>query len=271
MSDTVSSVTIITSSIAASGVIALERAAHSCNIGATIVLIDDPQAVDVLNGSKNVIYRLGPKSYSKYMQLTSRLTNTNTKHILASVLRSFDKIEIARVFKEASVDQPVSWVIKRHEAPVKFPVIIKIRHGNKGKGVGLLKSLYDYTKFIEEFPNELDYLLQEYIESAVAEDKRIFVVGDTVVAAMKRTSAGDDFRTNLHAGGSAVSYVPTSEEVRLAVKAAKAFNLQYGGVDIIDSPNGPLVLEVNPSPGFAISKITGIDVAQKVILGVIND
>jgi RimK family alpha-L-glutamate ligase len=271
VSDIVSSVTIITSSLAASGVVALEQAARVCNITTTTMLVEDPQVVDVLNSSRNVIYRLGPKSYLKYMQLTSQLSNTDSKNILKSVLRSFDKIEIANVFKEAAVPHPVSWVIKKQEAPDQFPVIIKIRHGNKGEGVGLLKSPSDYTKFIKEFPDEVDYLLQEYIESAVAEDKRIFVVGDTVVAAMKRTSAGNDFRANLHAGGSAVSYAPSVEEVELAIEAAKAFNLQYGGVDIIDSPNGPLVLEVNPSPGFAISKVTGTDVAQKVILGVIND
>lgn len=262
---------VVTSFPESSGVTALKNASDKLGIQLTVLHSRDSQAIARISDAEHIIYRLGPQTFNAYKQLLNGLPQGKPRDILEAVILSFDKVEIAQTFKRALVPHPVSWVVKKGDAPTSFPVIIKIRHGNKGVGVGLLNNPNDYLKFVAEFPNESKYLLQEYIASAVAQDKRLIIVGNRLVAAMRRTSAANDFRANLHAGGSAEVYVPTAEEVELAIKAIKAFNLQYAGVDIIDSPKGPLVLEVNPSPGFAISKITGTDVAQEVIIGVMND
>lgn len=265
MSELNKSITIITSSVSAIGVVALKKAADSLGMHVDILIIDDNLSSEYVSAAQNVIYRISPRTYPIYKKLLSNLTEGSAYESLKSVLASFDKIEIAHAFKEALVPHPLSWVLKKEDTPNSYPVVIKIRHGYQGDGVALLREPEDYLQFLSEYPDEVDYLLQEYIESATAQDKRLIVVGDRIVASMKRTSAGKDFRANLHKGGSAVAYIPTSQEIELAVRATKAFNLTYGGVDIIDSPNGPLVLEVNPSPGFAISKITGIDVAREVV------
>lgn len=263
------SILIVTSNKSASGVVALTNAASGLGVELKVISFDDFDSIKQIDAATNLIFRLGPISYPHYKQLLPKLAQGKGYEVLKAVLHSFDKVEIADTFRKTAVPHPDSWVLKKGDIPVNFPVIIKIRNGNKGKGVGLLKSLSDYLRFVDEFPDETDYLLQEYILGA-EQDKRLIIVGDKLISAMKRTSAANDFRANLHAGGSAELYEPTAEEIRLAVKATQVFKLQYAGVDIIDSPKGPLVLEVNPSPGFAISKITNRDVAKEVIEGVIN-
>ena len=94
---------------------------------------------------------------------------------------------------------------------------------------------------------------------------RAFVVGSRVVASMKRQSLDDDFRSNLHKGGEGVVIKLTEDERRTAIKAAKAMGLNVAGVDMMRSSRGPLVLEVNASPGFGVEKVTGRDVASAII------
>jgi ribosomal protein S6--L-glutamate ligase len=108
-------------------------------------------------------------------------------------------------------------------------------------------------------------LVQEFIEESAGTDIRAFVVGGKVVASMKRQSLDDDFRSNLHQGGEGTVVKLTDEERKVAVKAAKAMGLPFCGVDMMQSDRGPLVLEINPSPGFGIEKVTGRNVAEKVI------
>ena len=108
-------------------------------------------------------------------------------------------------------------------------------------------------------------LLQEFIKESAGTDIRAFVVGSRVVASMKRQSLDDDFRSNLHKGGEGVSIKLTDEEKKIAVKAAKAMGLNVAGVDLMRSSRGPLILEVNASPGFGIEKLTGRNVAGPII------
>ncbi len=108
-------------------------------------------------------------------------------------------------------------------------------------------------------------LMQEYIEESAGTDIRAFVVGGQVVASMMRQSLTDDFRSNLHQGGEGKIVKLTDEEEKVAVKAAKAMGLSICGVDLMRSNRGPLVLEVNSSPGFGIEQVTGRDVASKII------
>jgi ribosomal protein S6--L-glutamate ligase len=108
-------------------------------------------------------------------------------------------------------------------------------------------------------------LLQEYIEESAGTDIRAFVVGSRVIASMKRQSLDDDFRSNLHQGGAGTPIKLTDEERKTAIKAAKAMGLNIAGVDMMLSKRGPLVLEVNASPGFGIEKVTGRNVAGSII------
>ena len=113
---------------------------------------------------------------------------------------------------------------------------------------------------------EADFLVQEFIKEAGGSDIRCFVIGDKVFAAMKRQSADGDFRSNLHSGGSAEPVKLRPEERAVAVKAAKSLGLDVAGVDIVRSSHGPLVLEVNSSPGLeGIEKVTGKDIASAII------
>ena len=108
-------------------------------------------------------------------------------------------------------------------------------------------------------------MIQEFVEESAGVDIRAFVVGGRVVASMKRQSLDDDFRSNLHRGGEGVAIKLTDEERKVVIKAAKAMGLSLAGVDIMRSDRGPLVLEVNASPGFGIEKVTGRDVATPII------
>jgi ribosomal protein S6--L-glutamate ligase len=108
-------------------------------------------------------------------------------------------------------------------------------------------------------------LLQEFIKESAGTDIRAFVVGGRVVASMKRQSLDDDFRSNLHKGGEGTVIKLTDEERKMAVKAAKAMGLNVAGVDLMRSERGPLILEVNASPGFGIEKVTSRDVATPII------
>jgi ribosomal protein S6--L-glutamate ligase len=108
-------------------------------------------------------------------------------------------------------------------------------------------------------------LVQEFIQESAGVDIRAFVVGGRVVASMQRASLDDDFRSNLHKGGEGKIVKLTEEERKIVTKAAKAMGLNLAGVDFMRSERGPLVLEVNASPGFGIEKVTGRDVATPII------
>jgi ribosomal protein S6--L-glutamate ligase len=149
------------------------------------------------------------------------------------------------------------------------PVIIKLARGTHGNGVVLAETKKAAKSVLQAFylHNEdgTNILLQEFIKESAGEDIRAFVVGGRVVASMKRQSLDDDFRSNLHQGGEGASIKLSDEEKKTAVKAARTMGLPICGVDMMRSEHGPLVLEVNSSPGFGIEKVTGRNVASKVI------
>ncbi len=114
--------------------------------------------------------------------------------------------------------------------------------------------------------------LQEYIKEAGGADLRCFVVGGKVIAAMKRQGIKGEFRSNLHRGGQAEQIKLSAEEKKTAIKAAKAMGLRVAGVDLLRSNHGPVVMEVNSSPGLeGIEKATGVDVAGKIIEYVVQN
>lgn len=146
------------------------------------------------------------------------------------------------------------------------PVIIKVARGTHGNGVVLAETRKAAKAVMQAFYVEgVSFLVQEYIAEAAGTDIRAFVVNGKVVASMKRQSLDDDFRSNLHQGGEGKPIKLTDEERKVAQRAAKAMGLQICGVDMVRSERGPLVLEVNSSPGFGIEKVTGHNVAEKII------
>jgi ribosomal protein S6--L-glutamate ligase len=147
------------------------------------------------------------------------------------------------------------------------PLVIKLLEGTQGKGVVLAETNKAAESVIDAF-RELDanILVQEFIGEANGSDIRCFVIGDKVVASMMRKAKAGEFRSNLHRGGSAHKVEVTKAEKEVAVLACKALGLNVAGVDLMRSSRGPLIIEVNSSPGLeGIETVTGIDVASMII------
>jgi ribosomal protein S6--L-glutamate ligase len=190
-----------------------------------------------------------------------------------SIVRSRDKLRSMQIMAKAGVGIPKT-VFARETADFHgvleqvggAPVIIKVARGTHGNGVVLAETPKAALAVMQAFYVEgVNFLVQEFIKESAGVDIRAFVVNGKVVASMVRQSLDDDFRSNLHQGGEGVSVKLTAEERKTAQKAAKAMGLSICGVDMMRSERGPLVLEVNASPGFAIEKVTGQNVAEKVI------
>lgn len=149
----------------------------------------------------------------------------------------------------------------------RAPLVIKLTEGTQGKGVVLTETRNAAESVIDAFRGlDAHFLIQEFIKEAGGADIRCLVVGDKVVASMKRQAADGEFRSNLHRGGSASVIRITPEERSTAVRAAKIMGLNVAGVDLLRSNHGPVVMEVNSSPGLeGIENATGKDVAGLII------
>ena len=147
------------------------------------------------------------------------------------------------------------------------PVVVKLLSGTQGRGVVLAETMKAAESVIEAFRElKADFLVQEFIKEAGGRDVRCFVIGNKVVAAMQRSAMEGEFRSNLHRGGTATVTKLTPAERRTAIKAAHTMGLQVAGVDILRSDRGPLVMEVNSSPGLeGIEGATGKDIADAII------
>lgn len=190
-----------------------------------------------------------------------------------AVARSRDKLRSLQLLSKAGVGIPKT-VFSRETAAVDdlidhlgVPMIIKLASGTQGNGVVLAETRKAAKSVIQAFyVNDTSFLMQEYIEEAAGADIRAFIVGNQVVASMRRQSLGDDFRSNIHQGGTGTAVKLSEEEKRIALKAAKAMGLAICGVDMIASSRGPLILEVNSAPGLeGIEAVTGRDIADKII------
>ncbi|HEX7380345.1 MAG TPA: RimK family alpha-L-glutamate ligase, partial [Pirellulales bacterium] len=147
------------------------------------------------------------------------------------------------------------------------PLVVKLLEGTQGIGVVLAETQQAAESVIEAFRElEANILVQEYIHEAGGSDVRCFVIGGKVIAAMERRARAGEFRSNLHRGGTATQARLTPAERSTAVRAAKAMGLNVAGVDILRSNHGPVVMEVNSSPGLeGIERATEVDVAGKII------
>lgn len=147
------------------------------------------------------------------------------------------------------------------------PLVIKLLEGTQGIGVVLAETNQAAESVIQAFMGmKANIMVQEYIKEAKGADIRCFVIGDKVVASMKRQAAEGEFRSNLHRGGSASVIRITPEERSTAIRAAKAMGLRVAGVDLLRSHHGPVIMEVNSSPGLrGIEATTGKDIAGLII------
>ncbi|MBE7386212.1 MAG: 30S ribosomal protein S6--L-glutamate ligase [Leptolyngbya sp. SIO1E4] len=191
-----------------------------------------------------------------------------------AISRSRDKLRSLQVLARQGVGLPVTGFAHSTqdidgliELVGGAPLVIKLLEGTQGIGVVLAETYQAAKSVIEAFRGlDANILVQEYIQEAGGADIRCFIVGSKVIAAMKRQGAPGEFRSNLHRGGSAIRVKLTPEERSTAVRAAKAMGLRIAGVDLLRSNHGPVVMEVNSSPGLeGIETATGIDIAGKII------
>lgn len=188
--------------------------------------------------------------------------------------RSRDKLRSMQLLSREGIGLPVTAYAhdtRNTDDVIKIaggaPVVIKLLEGTQGIGVVLADTDRSAKSVIEAFHGaNVNILVQEFIKEAGNSDLRVFVIGGRVVAAMMRSGAEGEFRSNLHRGGSAVRIRITPEERSTAVRAAKTLGLNVCGVDLLRANHGPVVMEVNSSPGLeGLEKASGIDVAKQII------
>ncbi|NIM71672.1 MAG: 30S ribosomal protein S6--L-glutamate ligase [Gammaproteobacteria bacterium] len=197
-----------------------------------------------------------------------------------AITRSRDKLRSLQIMARAGIGLPLTGfanspddtrdLIKLVGGP---PLVVKLLQGTQGKGVVLAETQKAAESLIDAFRNlDADFLVQEFISEAGGSDIRCLVIGSKVVAAMKRQAKEGEFRSNLHRGGTASLIRLTPEERSTAVRAAKKMGLNVAGVDLLRSNHGPVVLEVNSSPGLqGIETATGKNVATLIIQFIENN
>lgn len=191
-----------------------------------------------------------------------------------AILRSRDKLRSLQVLSREGLGLPKTVFTnfsKEKDDVIKSvggaPLIIKLLEGTQGLGVVLAETKKAAESVLDAFNGlKARVIVQEYIKESKGSDVRVFVVGGKVIGAMKRTGKEGEFRSNLHRGGSAEVIKLKKAERQAAIKAVKAMGLDIAGVDLLQSERGPLILEVNSSPGLeGIEKATGKDVAGAII------
>ena len=187
---------------------------------------------------------------------------------------SRDKFLAGQVLHKAGLSMPKTLTFAQRSqiddairAVGGYPFIVKRLEGTGGKAVRLINDVDKAHRRIGKYIRKRKaFLIQEFIEEAKGSDLRIFVVGGKVIAAMRRVAADNDFRANIHAGGRGETVTLTREEEACALTAAKVLDLSVAGVDILRSARGPLILEVNSSPGLqGIESTTQQDIAGDII------
>jgi len=191
-----------------------------------------------------------------------------------AIQRSRDKLRSLQIFSKHDIDMPKT-IFASNKSSAKdiialsggAPLVLKILEGTQGVGVVLVDSDKAAKSVLDAFYGmNVNLLVQEFIEEAGGADIRVLVINGKVIGAMKRQGAEGDFRSNLHQGGSATLHKLTRKEKSTALAAAKAMGLGVCGVDMIPSSRGPLVMEVNSSPGLeGIEKSTNIDIAGSIM------
>lgn len=197
-----------------------------------------------------------------------------------AITRSRDKLRALQLLSRKGIGLPVTGFAHKPddiEDLIRMvggaPLVIKLLSGTQGIGVVLAETRKAAESVIESFLGlKAAVLVQEYIKEAGGADIRCFVIGEKVVAAMRRQAKEGEFRSNIHRGGSAALIRITPEERSTAIRAARTMGLNVCGVDILRANHGPVVMEVNSSPGLeGIENVTGKDVAGQVIQFIENN
>lgn len=206
----------------------------------------------------------------RQFEMMNAFTTTGSE----ALLRSRDKLRSLQLLSKAKIGLPKT-VFTNYSRDVEgvinqvggTPLVIKLLEGTQGLGVVLAETKNAARSVIEAFNGlQARVIVQEFIKEAKGADIRAFVVDGHVVGAMKRQGKEGEFRSNLHRGGSAEIIELSDEEEVAAVRAAKAMGLGVAGVDMLQSSRGPLILEVNSSPGLeGIEKATNKDIAKSII------
>lgn len=238
---------------------------------------------EIVKGVDAIIPRIA-SSFTRYGSAIVRQFEMQGVFTTASsiaIVRSRDKLRATQLLSRAGIGIPktifsrgrltaeeIDGLVEELGGP---PIVIKLARGTHGRGVVLAETRKAARSVLQGFylmeEEGTNILLQEYIEEAAGADIRAYVVGSQVIASMKRQSVNldEEFRSNIHQGGEGSPVKLTDEEEKVAIRAAKAMGLNICGVDMMRSKRGPLVLEVNSSPGSAIEHVTGRNVAGRVI------
>lgn len=191
-----------------------------------------------------------------------------------AIARSRDKLRCLQILSRQDIGLPptvftrqadhIHSCIERVQGP---PVVVKLLEGTQGIGVVLAESARAASSVIEAFHGlDQNILIQKFIREAQGADVRALVVGRRVVAAMRRQAVGGEFRSNIHRGGTAKAIPISAEGRKIALSATRVLGLRVAGVDLIESAEGPMIMEVNSSPGLeGIQNTTGVDVAGAII------
>jgi ribosomal protein S6--L-glutamate ligase len=245
----------------------MEKAKPAIRVGSEY--IKDVDIIVPRIGASVTVYGAAVIRQFDLMGVPSTLTST-------ALIRSRDKLRSLQMLSKSGVGIPKS-VFARHPKAddVKVmiqeaggtPVILKLLEGTHGTGVIKADSVSSAKSAVEAFSGiKKDIIVQEFIEEAKGKDIRAFVVDGEVVGAMERSGQEDEFRSNLHKGGVAKPIELTVKEKAVAVEAANIHGLTVAGVDMLMSARGPLIIEVNSSPGLqGIERATGLDIAGKII------
>ena len=227
-------------------------------------------------GYQAVIPRIGA-SVTRYGSAVLRqfeLMDTYTPNTSDAILRARDKLRSHQLLAAENIGLPATVFGDNPDDTADLlsmlgppPHVIKLNEGTQGAGVMLTEKLSASKGVIEALRGlYANFLVQEFVAEAKGADLRCFVVGGKVVAAMKRQAPKGDFRSNLHRGGTAKGVRASAAEQEVAIRAAQVLGLGVAGVDLIRSARGPLVLEVNASPGLeGIEEASGVDVAGEII------
>lgn len=229
-----------------------------------------------IKGIDAVIPRIGVTStfYGTAVLRQLEMMGVYTPNSSDAVLRARDKLRSLQILAAKGLDMPATVFGDNPDDTADVlamlgepPHVIKLNEGSQGTGVVLAEKRSASQSVIEAFRGlYANFLVQEFIAEAKGSDLRCFVVGKKVVAAMQRDAVPGEFRANIHRGATAQAATLSAEERRIAVQAAAALGLNVAGVDILRSKRGPLILEVNASPGLeGIEASTGVDVAGAII------
>lgn len=229
-----------------------------------------------IDGYDAVIPRIGSSitRYGNAVLHQFELMGSYTPNPSASVAIARDKLRCHQILASRGIGMPVTVFGDNPDDTVDLlsmlgppPHVIKLNEGTQGNGVMLTEKPSASRSVVETLRGlYASFLVQEFVAEAEGADLRCLVVGDRVVASMRRQAAAGDFRSNLHRGGSAEAVEASQDECEVAVRAAQAVGLHVAGVDLIRAQRGPLVLEVNASPGLeGIEAATGVDVAGEML------